>query len=87
VRAILLSFAVVFLAAGCGQLDMMPGGRSGTAAGYSAAGRPAYGIEVKGKKGFVLSPYANNDALIDVRGFPRGTEVTDPWTDKVFLVP
>ena len=73
---------------GCGQVDVMSGNRPGTTGGgYSAGGRPAYGIKVEGKKGFVRSPYANNDALIDVRGFPRGTEVTDPWTDKVFLVP
>jgi hypothetical protein len=45
------------------------------------------GVPVAKKPGFVKSPYAQNDALIDVRGFPSGTEVTDPYTGKIFVTP
>jgi len=54
--------------------------------GPRGGGHP-YGLKVKGKKGFVVSPYNKTGAIIDVRGFPKGTQVTDPWTDKKFLVP
>jgi hypothetical protein len=41
---------------------------------------------VPNKPGFVYSPY-DPKFLIDVRGFPPGTEVTDPNTNKPFKVP
>lgn len=49
-------------------------------------GEIPYGKAVPGKPGFVSSP---SDALkyIDVRGFPPGTEVKDPYSGKSFLVP
>lgn len=52
-----------------------------------SAGNPEYGKPVAGKPGFVTSPYAPNQGYVDVRGFPPGTEVKDPYTGKVFLVP
>lgn len=46
-----------------------------------------YGIPVPSKPGFVTSPYAPKSGYVDVRGFPSGTEVKDPYTGKVFLTP
>jgi hypothetical protein len=45
-----------------------------------------YASPVPDKPGFVYSPY-NSKFLIDVRGFPPGTEVIDPNTSKPFKVP
>jgi hypothetical protein len=46
-----------------------------------------YATPVAGKPGFVTSPFAPYSGYVDVRGFPPGTEVKDPYTQKVFLVP
>ena len=50
------------------------------------ASPPPYGSPVPEKPGFVYSPY-NEKFLIDVRGVPPGTEVTDPNTGKPLRVP
>jgi hypothetical protein len=42
---------------------------------------------VPGKPGYVFSPFDNEGRYVDVSGFPSGTKVKDPWTDKIFLVP
>jgi hypothetical protein len=46
-----------------------------------------YGIPVAGKQGLVTSPFAPDSGYIDVRSFPPGTEVRDPYTGKSFLTP
>jgi hypothetical protein len=46
-----------------------------------------YGIPVPNKPGFVTSPFAPKSGYVDVRGFPSGTEVKDPYTGKTFLTP
>jgi len=51
---------------------------------------PPYAKPVPDKPGFVFSPYRNDNGYkgyIDVRGFPPGTEVKDPYTGRPFLVP
>ena len=46
-----------------------------------------YAIPVPNKPGFVTSPYSPKQGLVDVRGFPSGTEVKDPYSGKTFLTP
>jgi hypothetical protein len=45
-----------------------------------------YGIPVPGKPHVVESPFSPGK-YVDVEGFPPGTEVKDPYTGKIFLVP
>jgi hypothetical protein len=56
------------------------------AAPPTAKGDYPYGVPVPGKAGFVRSPYSP-DKMTDVRGYAPGTEVKDPYTGKIFLVP
>ena len=46
-----------------------------------------YGTPVPGKQGLVTSPFSPDSGYIDVRSFPPGTEVKDPYTGKIFLTP
>ncbi|MGI9086600.1 MAG: hypothetical protein ACR2HH_02500 [Chthoniobacterales bacterium] len=57
-----------------------------TASTTTPKGDYQYGIPVPGKPGFVHSPYSP-DKMTDVRGYAPGTEVKDPYTGKIFLVP
>ena len=55
--------------------------------GSVKVGEIPYAKPVPGKPGFVFSPYDQYKGYIDVRGFPPGTEVKDPYSGKSFLVP
>jgi len=46
-----------------------------------------YGVPAPNKPGFVISPYSPNAGYVDIRGFPTGAEVKDPYTGKVFITP
>jgi hypothetical protein len=46
-----------------------------------------FGTPVPGKKGFVTSPFAPASGYVDVRDFPPGTQVRDPYSGKIFLTP
>lgn len=63
--------------------------RAAVAAAPSKSGKRdlPYGIPVPGKQGFVTSPFAPDEGYVDVRSFPPGTEVKDPYTGKNFLTP
>jgi hypothetical protein len=58
-----------------------------TAAKTNRNGDVPYGIPVPGKQGLVTSPFSPDSGYIDVRSFPPGTEVRDPYTGKTFLTP
>jgi hypothetical protein len=47
--------------------------------------RPATGIPVKTRPGFVFSPYTH--AVFDVRKCAHGEMLEDVWPGKIFLVP
>lgn len=51
-----------------------------------AKGDFPYGIPVPGKPNLVESPFSPGK-YVDVEGFSPGTEVKDPYTGKIFLVP
>ena len=42
---------------------------------------------VPGKPGYVSSPFDTKGRYIDVSGYPPGSKVKDPWTNKIFIVP
>jgi hypothetical protein len=43
--------------------------------------------KVPGKPGYVVSPYAPNRGIIDVEGYPPGSECKCPFTGNIFIVP
>jgi len=42
---------------------------------------------VPDKPGYVFSPFDSSGRYVDVSGYPSGTKVKDPWTEKIFIVP
>jgi hypothetical protein len=56
-------------------------------ASYSRAPMFPMAKEVPGKPGYVSSPFDTKGRYIDVSGYPPGSKVKDPWTDKIFIVP
>ena len=69
-----------------------PGGRNVRLAKVASGtkqekGNRPYGTPVPGKAGLVTSPFAPDSGYVDVRSFPPGTEVKDPYTGKIFLTP
>jgi hypothetical protein len=55
----------------------------------AASTKPQFPVArpVPGKPGLVYSPFNSNGALIDVSGYPPGSKVKDPDTQKIFVVP
>jgi hypothetical protein len=49
------------------------------------AAAPEYAKKVPGKPGWIRSPYDNK--ILDATGIPPGTEVKDPISGKIMLVP
>src|SRR6266446_2847065 len=67
--------------------EEMPPSPAPTAARAKVAkGDFPYGIPVPGKPHVVESPFSPGKQ-VDVEGFAPGTEVKDPYTGKIFLVP
>jgi len=91
-----LALLAVFFLASCAEEPPPPTTQHHRASTYAspaaapptkvAKGDYPYGIPVPGKPHLVESPYSPGK-YIDVEGFPPGTEVKDPYTDKIFLVP
>ena len=51
---------------------------------------PMMARNVPGKPGFVTSPYPffhSPLGYIDVRGFPPGTRIKDPYSGRIIIVP
>jgi len=75
-----------------GPVPVAPNGHNVRAAKAARAAKKGksgllYGTPVPGKQGLVTSPFSPDNGYIDVRNFPPGTEVKDPYTDKIFLTP
>jgi hypothetical protein len=60
-----------------------------TSASHASSSQATFptGKPVPDKPGYVFSPFDKEGRYVDVSGFPSGTKVKDPWTDRIFLVP
>lgn len=56
---------------------------------YAASYSPQFPVakSVPGKPGLVYNPFNQDGALIDVSGYPPGSKVKDPDSQKIFIVP
>ncbi len=75
-----------------GPVPAAPNGNNVRAAKAARAAKKGksgllYGTPVPGKQGLVTSPFSPDNGYVDVRSFPPGTEVKDPYTGKIFLTP
>jgi len=52
-----------------------------------AKGLLPYGVPVPGKPNLLIPPFGPHFRYVNVEGFAAGTEVKDPYTGKIFLVP
>ena len=66
------------------QQNGKPGG---TPANNAPRKSYAYGIPIPGKPGFVRSPYAPSKGEIDIRRYPKGTQLKCPSTGETFIAP
>jgi hypothetical protein len=46
-----------------------------------------YARPVPGKPGYVYSPFDKSGGFVDVTGYKPGSQVKDPYTGRIFLVP
>ena len=53
----------------------------------AAPGSVEWARPVRGKPGYVISPYAPDAGYVDVTGFKHGDEVRCPYSGKKFLAP
>lgn len=60
---------------------------NGVPTGQNSGADLPYGVPVAGRPGFVTSPYSSAGGYVDVRDFPPGTEVRDPYSGKIFRTP
>ena len=66
--------------------EMAPPEASASPTTRATKGDLPYGIPVPNKPHLVESPFSPGK-YVDVEGFAPGTEVKDPYTGKIFLVP
>ncbi len=83
-KHILLSLLFAAFVTGCGNTGAKNPGAGGVVATNS---KYPYAKPVPDKPGFVYSPYTDELVHINVEGFKRGTQVKDPFANKIFLVP
>lgn len=80
----LATLALVVLLSGCvtGQKTVRNNGSSSASTRQIEDIPPAKAD----KMGYIRSPFAPDAGLIDVRGYAKGQEIRDPYTQKVFTL-
>ncbi len=77
----------IFMTATAVRADGQKRGASASQTTPGRNGERFYAVPAPDKPGYVTSPYAPEAGYIDVRGFEAGTEVKDPYTGQILLVP